>query len=202
MNYLKSAMLIFLLIFGMGTAFGQEEGIHQESQITHRPGERVREHHKHSLSILLSHAHILNGFENGGLRGINRPAWMVAYNYSLSERWALGLHGDIIVETFEVEAHGSDSEDELLEREYPVSLVGAASYKVIDHLAVQVGGGFETDGSETFGLVRFGLEPFMRLSSRIELLLNLSYDIKIDAYDNWTLGFGIAYGLGKSHKQH
>ncbi len=160
-----------------------------------RAGERVREHHKHSLSVLLSHTHILNGVENGGIRGINRPSWMLAYNYSLSERWALGVHGDIITEAFEVEPHGSENEAGLLERNYPVSLVGAASYKVIDHLAVQVGGGFETDGSETFGLVRFGLEPFLRISNRIELLLNLNYDIKIDAYDNWTLGFGIAYGL-------
>ena len=159
------------------------------------PGERVREHHKHSLSVLLSHTHILNGVEIGGIRGINRPSWMLAYNYSLSERWALGVHGDIITETFEVEAPDSESEGDLLERKYPVSLVGAASYKVIDHLAVQVGGGFETDGSETFGLLRFGVEPFMRISDRIELLLNLNYDIKIDAYDNWTLGFGIAYGL-------
>ena len=202
MNYLKSTILLLLLICGAGTAFGQEEGTHNESSASHEPGERVREHHKHSLSLLLSHVHILNGFENGGFRGINRPAWLVAYNYSLSERWALGVHGDIIVETFEVEAHGSGGEEELLERKYPISLVGAASYKVIDHLAVQLGGGFETDGSETFGLVRIGLEPFMRLSSRIELLLNLSYDVKIDAYDNWTIGFGIAYGLGKSHKQH
>lgn len=158
-------------------------------------GKRVREHHKHSLSALLSHTHILNGVENGGIRGINRPSWMLAYNYSLSERWALGIHADIITETFQVEAHGSESEEELLERKYPVSLVGAASYKVIDHLAVQVGGGFETDGSETFGLVRFGLEPFLRISDRIELLLNLNYDIKINAYDNWTIGFGIAYGF-------
>ncbi len=159
------------------------------------PGERVREHHKHSLSVLLSHTHILNGVENGGIRGINRPSWMLAYNYSLSERWALGVHGDIITETFEVERDGSEGEAAFLERKYPISLVGAASYKIIDHLAVQVGGGFETDGSETFGLIRFGVEPFMRISKRIELLLNLNYDIKIDAYDNWTLGFGVAYGL-------
>lgn len=179
-----------LLSFCFGTR-AQEVG----DRDTHHPGERVREHHKHSLSILLSHTHILNGVEIGGIRGINRPSWMLAYNYSLSERWALGVHGDIITETFEVEAHGSENEEELLERKYPVSLIGAASYKIIDHLAVQVGGGFETDGSETFGLVRFGLEPFLRISNRIELLLNLNYDIKIDAYDNWTLGFGIAYGL-------
>ena len=181
-----------LLSFSLATR-AQEVG---DKDVPH-PGERVREHHEHSLSVLLSHTHILNGFESGGIRGINRPSWMLAYNYSLSERWALGIHGDIITETFEVEAHGSESEEELLERKYPVSLVGAASYKVIDHLAIQVGGGFETDGSETFGLVRFGLEPFLRISNRIELLLNLNYDIKIDAYDNWTLGFGIAYGLGK-----
>jgi hypothetical protein len=192
-------LLLFLFGICIGVTFGQETEPEEKVHDSHHPGQRVREHHKHSLSLLLAHTHILNAVDKGGIRGINRPSWMVAYNYSLSERWALGLHGDIIVETFEVEAHGSGSEEELLERKYPVSLVGAASYKVIDHLAVQVGGGFETDGSETFGLVRFGLEPFMRLSSRIELLFNLSYDIKIDAYDNWTIGFGIAYGLGKSH---
>lgn len=197
MKYLNSVALMFLLIIGTGISFGQEKEAHNESGESFHPGERVREHHKHSLSLLLSHTHILNGFENGGVRGINRPSWMIAYNYSLSERWALGVHGDIILETFEVEAHGSESEEELLERKYPVSLVGAASYKVINHLAVQMGGGFETDGEETFGLIRFGIEPFMRISSRIELLLNLSYDIKINAYDNWNLGFGIAYGLGK-----
>lgn len=195
-------LMLSLLFLGIFASSRAQEEHHTKESVSHSPGERVLEHHRHNLSLLLSHTHILNGLENGGIRGINRPSWMLAYNYSLSKRWALGLHGDIIVETFEVEAHGSGEEEELLEREYPVSLVGVASYKLIDHLAVQVGGGFETDGSATFGLVRFGLEPFLRISNRIELLLNLSYDIKIDAYDNWNLGFGIAYGLGKGHKEH
>lgn len=173
----------------------EEHTEHVETDKVH-PGVRVREHHKHNLSILLSHVHILNGTEEGGgIRGIQRPSWMVAYNYSLSERWSIGLHGDIILETFFVDEGGSHSEEDLLEREFPISLVGAASYKVIDHLAVQVGGGLEFDKSNSFGLLRFGLEPFMRISDRIELILNLSYDIKFDAYDNWNLGFGIAYGL-------
>ena len=202
MRHILSLFFATTLCLCGGSAWAQEEAPQHHETQTHHPGTRVREHHKHSLSLLLAHTHILNGFENGGIRGINRPSWMFAYNYSLTERWAIGLHGDIIMETFEVEAHGSDSEEELLERKYPVSLVGATSYKVIDHLAVQVGGGFETDGNETFGLIRFGLEPFMRLSSRIELIANLSYEIKLDAYDNWTFGFGIAYGLGKSHKEH
>jgi hypothetical protein len=151
--------------------------------------------HKHNLSVLLAHVHILNGEEDGRIRGIQRPSWMVAYNYSFNEKWAIGLHGDIILETFFVEKSGAE---ELLEREYPISLVGAGTFKPIEHLGIILGGGMEFDKSEAFGLVRFGLEPNLMLSSRIELILNLSYDIKVDAYDNWNLGFGIAYGLGGS----
>ncbi|MEJ2585273.1 MAG: hypothetical protein P8Z38_09590 [Robiginitalea sp.] len=152
---------------------------------------------KHSLSVLLAHVHIGDGAENGSIRGIQRPSWMIAYNYRFNENWAVGLHGDIILETFSVET-GTRSEggsDELLEREYPISLVGAGTYKPIEHLGIILGGGLEFDKSEAFGLIRFGLEPNLRLSNRVELILNLSYDIKIDAYDNWNLGFGIAYGL-------
>lgn len=154
--------------------------------------------HKHSLSVLLAHVHIGNGAEDGTLRGIQRPSWMIAYNYSFNEKWALGLHGDIILETFFIEKSGSAGEvgsDELLEREYPISLVGAGTFKPIEHLGIILGGGLEFDKSESFGLVRFGLEPNLRLSEKIELILNLSYDIKIDGYDNWNLGFGISYGL-------
>jgi hypothetical protein len=195
MKHIYTIVLLSLFLMPAATAIAQEETGQPESKESPRPGERVREHHKHSLSVLLSHVHILDGIEGGSIRGIQRPSWMVAYNYSLNERWALGVHGDIILETFSVEPASSESEEELLEREYPISLVGAASFKVIDHLAVQLGGGLEFDKSESFGLVRIGLEPFLRLSSRIELILNLSYDIKFNAYDNWNLGFGIAYGL-------
>ena len=195
MKHIYAIGLLCISLMSAGTSIAQEEAGQSESKVSHQPGERVREHHKHSLSVLLAHVHILNGVEGGAIRGIQRPSWMVAYNYSLSERWSLGVHGDIILETFFVEPEGNESEQDLLEREYPISLVGAASFKVIDHLAVQLGGGLEFDKSESFGLVRIGLEPFLRLSSKIELILNLSYDVKFDAYDNWNLGFGIAYGL-------
>jgi hypothetical protein len=154
--------------------------------------------HKHSLSVLLAHVHIGNGQENGSFQGIQRPSWMIAYNYSFNEKWAIGLHGDIILETFSVErsgAQGEEGSDELLERDYPISLVGAGTFKPIEHLGIILGGGLEFDKSEAFGLFRIGLEPNLRLSKKVELILNLSYDIKIDAYDNWNLGFGISYGL-------
>ena len=195
MKLFQSALLTTLLLLTFGVVQSQEGGSHEGQTAENQESES---HHKHSLSLLLAHVHIGNGSENGSIRGIQRPSWMIAYDYHLNERWALGLHGDIILETFFVEKEGSGNEGEspeLLEREYPISLVGAATFKPIEHLGIILGGGLEFDKSESFGLVRFGLEPNLMLSERIELILNLSYDIKIDGYDNWNLGFGIAYGF-------
>ena len=74
-------------------------------------------------------------------------------------------------------------------------LVASGTYRAIKHLGILAGGGFEYAKEETFGLVRLGLEPYLKISHHLELILNLSYDIKIDAYDNWNLGFGVAIGL-------
>lgn len=198
MNRLKSALVASLLLLAFGNLQSQEEGPQGSEPRSAQEGEAQETHHKHSLSVLLAHVHIGNGAEGGAIRGIQRPSWMVAYNYNFDEKWSLGLHGDIILETFSVEKEGSsggEGEPELLERDYPISLVGAGTFKPIEHLGIILGGGIEFDKSESFGLVRFGLEPNLMLSARIELILNLSYDIKIDGYNNWNLGFGIAYGL-------
>ena len=198
MTQLKPALLISLLLLAFGMAQAQQEGREEAETGTAHAGQHHGVHHKHSLSVLLAHVHIGNGSEDGAIRGIQRPSWMIAYNYSLNEKWALGLHGDIILETFAVEKDGATGEEggpELLVRDYPISLVGAGTFKPIEHLGIIAGGGIEFDKSESFGLVRFGLEPNLMLSERIELILNLSYDIKFDGYDNWNLGFGIAYGL-------
>lgn len=198
MKHLRFILLNIAILLALSGVQAQQEGTPEAGHAAAREHEAHTTHHKHSLSVLLAHVHILNGSEDGKIRGLQRPSWMIAYNYNFNQRWALGLHGDIILETFFVEKAGSGSEGgspELLERDYPVSLVGAGTFKPIEHLGIILGGGLEFDKSESFGLVRFGLEPNLMLSDRIELILNLSYDIKIDGYDNWNLGFGIAYGF-------
>jgi len=117
---------------------------------------------------------------------------MLAYNYMISEEFAVGLAADIIVEQFNVEA---SNVDEVLERSYPIALVATGTFRPIEHLGILAGGGFEYAKEDTFGVVRFGVEPYLKISHHLELVLNLSYDIKIDAYDNWNLGFGVAFGL-------
>jgi hypothetical protein len=179
---LKTLLLLLLLIFPWAGLIAQEHG-----------GESEAHKHRHMVSVLLAHAHLSQGVQNGDTKWLALPSWMLSYNYLVNEKWAIGLHSDIIIEEFEVEANvRSGGDGETLERSYPISMVAAGTYKPLPWLGLIGGGGFEYAREDTFGMVRLGLEPNLRLSEKIELVFNLSYDIKIDAYDTWNLGFGIA----------
>jgi hypothetical protein len=154
--------------------------------------EEEEEESRHFLSIMIAHAHVSQGIKDGERTWLSLPSFMLAYNYMISERFAVGIAGDIILEQFDVEANNLD---EILERSYPIALVATGTYRPIKHLGILAGGGFEYAKEDTFGVVRFGVEPYLKISPHLELVLNLSYDIKIDAYDNWNLGLGVAIGL-------
>ncbi|MGB5403283.1 MAG: hypothetical protein WBN13_04860 [Robiginitalea sp.] len=154
--------------------------------------EEEEEESRHYFSVMVAHDHVKQGLKNGEQTWLSLPSFMLAYNYIINERFAVGIAGDIILEEFNVEAN---KVDEVLERSYPIALVATGTYRVINHLGILAGGGFEYAKEETFGLVRFGLEPYLKISNHLELVLNLTYDIKIDAYDNWNLGFCVAIGL-------
>ena len=186
---------LFLLIAMSGGLWAQEESstrteMNSDTEVEFE--EEEEEESRHFLVIMIAHDHVSQGIKDGDRTWLSLPSFMLAYNYMISERFAIGLAGDIIVEQFNVEANAVD---EILERSYPIALIATGTYRVINHLGIQAGGGFEYAKEETFGLVRFGIEPYLKISHHLELVLNLSYDIKIDAYDNWNLGFGVAIGL-------
>ena len=156
--------------------------------------EEEEEESRHFFSILVAHDHVSQGVKNGNRTWLTLPSFMLAYNYLISERFAIGITGDLIVEQFEFEAE-EGGETVVFERSYPIALLATGTYRVINHLGILAGGGFEYAKEETFGLVRFGLEPYLKISHHLELILNLTYDIKMNAYDNWNLGFGVAIGL-------
>jgi len=152
----------------------------------------AKEESRHFIGIMIAHDHVSQGIKDGERTWLSLPSFMLAYNYMISEEFAVGLAADIIVEQFNVEA---SNVDEVLERSYPIALVATGTFRPIEHLGILAGGGFEYAKEDTFGVVRFGVEPYLKISHHLELVLNLSYDIKIDAYDNWNLGFGVAFGL-------
>jgi len=156
--------------------------------------EEEEEESRHFFSIMIAHDHVSQGIKNGDRTWLTLPSFMIAYNYMINERFAIGIAGDIIVEQFEFEVEDGE-EQAIFERSYPIALVATGTYRLIKHIGILAGGGFEYAKEETFGLVRFGIEPYLKISPHLELLLNLSYDVKINAYDNWNLGFGLAIGL-------
>lgn len=176
---------VFILIcfcLGMSMSFSQETSISHQG-----------EHYKNSFSLLVGHAHISQGIQDGRTKWLVLPSWMISYNRNLSEKWSIGVHTDIIIEDFVVEDLSRNAEEgATIERSYPISLVLAGTYKPLHRLGIILGGGIEYAEEETFGLVRLGLEPNIKINNQYEVIFNLSYDLKFNAYDNWNLGVGIA----------
>ncbi|MDM9631003.1 hypothetical protein [Robiginitalea aurantiaca] len=189
---LFGALLLFFSLGGV--AWAQEESSSEDTIETGVEAESEENESRHVLSILLAHDHVQRGVKDGIRSWITLPSFMMAYNYEITERFAVGLAGDIIIEQFELEI-GEGESARITERSYPIALVATATYRLFNHLGVLAGGGFEYAKEDTFGLIRMGFEPFLKISPHVDLLLNLSYDIKINAYDNWNLGFGVAVKL-------
>ncbi|WP_250435535.1 hypothetical protein [Hanstruepera flava] len=175
-NIKKNLILSFLFASFLG--FSQEEKSNPE------------EFHRHSISILIGHTTIFQGFENGKRKIESEPSWAINYNYAFNEKWAIGIHSDIIIENFVVE---KTSGDEILERNTPITSLIVGTCKIFDGFGVELGGGLEFDKNESFGVARIGAEYGIEIiKHNLEVLLSLDYDIVIDAYDGLNIGIGIA----------
>jgi len=194
MNYRFFSLVILLVFFSNFYSYSQET----------EQDENHEEHHKkHAVSLVISHTHIRSGVKNNtGDKWISLPSFGINYNYAFNEKWALGLHTDIIVEEFIVEdksesgneyyAKNEEVEIPGIERSHPIAPAVMLSYKPLEHLALLAGGGMEFSKEENFALVRFGVEFPFHIPNNWEIFGALTYDINIDAYDSLAFGFGIA----------
>ena len=114
---------------------------------------------------------------------------MLDYNRVLNSRWFVGLHSDIILQSFEVVR---SSDQSILKRYYPLCVVAVAGFKPTEFLGVMVGGGIELEEDEHLGVVRISVEYGFRLSKGWEFPLGITYDIKLNGYSSMVLGVGFA----------
>ena len=153
--------------------------------------EKSEEHSekKHSIAVLVSHTQIAEGIKGEGKKWISVPSWGIDYNYEINERWAVGLHNDIIVESFIVE-HSDGTE---LERSSPIATAVVGMFKPIKNFSLLLGAGGEFSKEENLFLIKAGIEYGHRiLQDNWEIIASLTNDLKIDAYNSWNIGFGIA----------
>jgi hypothetical protein len=142
---------------------------------------------------MMSHTQISQGVQSdGNNKWLSLPSWGINYNYKFSPKWAVGLHTDIVVEDFAVEEHLKSSNGEVLERSYPVATAVMFSYKPGKHFSYMLGSGGEFAHTGNLFLLRVGIEYGYHLSNNWELNANLTNDLKVNAYNSWAIGFGIA----------
>lgn len=115
------------------------------------------------------------------------PSWGIDYDYRLDEKWSVGLHTDWVVESFEYEHNAI-----VFERTRPFAAVIVGSRKFGDHLTLVLGGGVELAPEENLNIVRLGLDYSWELPNEWELGASVMSDFKLDAYNSWVLGLGVA----------
>lgn len=147
------------------------------------------EHHEqkgaHRLTLGLGHTHVSEGKIDGDTKWLALASWSFNYDYWLSNKWAIGLQNDLVLESFKIE-HGSQ---EILERSYPLAIVPVALYKPGKRLSIIGGVGTEFAHQKNLMLTRIGFEYGWHLPSNWEVGGALVWDSKWNYYNSWGLGF-------------
>lgn len=183
----KKLSLIGFLVFIMISAYSQEP----EKKETHE--ERGLKG-AHRLTLVLGHSHVFGGIKENGEKGLKVfPFWGFDYDYWISDRLAIGMQMDMVVETFEVEDH----ENTVIERTRPITTVAAAIFKAGEHISFIGGMGGEFAHEGNFAVTRLGMETGWEMKNNWEFGISLVYDIKWNGYDSWGIGFGITKLLRK-----
>jgi hypothetical protein len=140
----------------------------------------------------LGHTHVFQGRLPGEPDFRILASWALSYDYWLTDRWAIGLQNDMIVEEFVIE-HGGD---EILERNRPIAVIPSVLYKPLEWLTLIAGLGREFAPEENLTLTRFGAEVGWHVGSDWEVGAGLVWDAKWDFYDSIGLDFTISRFLG------
>ena len=139
----------------------------------------------HRLTLGLGHTHLSQGEIEGRTEWLPIASWTLNYDYWLSNKWAIGLQNDLIMETFIVK-HDDDQE---LERKNPWAMVPVAMYKFGKHLTAIGGVGAEFSQGHTLALTRIGFEYGWHLPNHFEAGLAAVWDNKWGYYNSWGLAF-------------
>lgn len=152
----------------------------------------------HRITLVLSHANVYQGIKDGDTKWLSLPSWGLDYDYRLSDRWAIGLHTDIIVESFEVKTNLSN-EEETIKRSSPIAPALVGIFKATKHSSFLFGMGAEFAKEENLFLSRAGYEWGTEIKGDWELGFSLCYDFRWDAYDSFLIGIGISKIIHSKH---
>jgi hypothetical protein len=148
------------------------------------------------LTLGLGHTHVAEGEVDGKTKWLPLASWSLNYDYWFSNKWAIGLQSDIILESFVIK----NKEEELIERSYPISLVPVAIYKAGEHLSIFAGVGAEFAKEKNITMTRLGLDYGFHLPNNWEIGASVLWDGKWNYYNSWGIAFTVSKIWPKKHK--
>jgi hypothetical protein len=147
------------------------------------------------LTLGLGHTHVAEGKVDGKSKWLPLASWSLNFDHWVSNKWAVGLQTDIILESFIIE----NKDEEFIERSYPISLVPVAIYKAGEHLSIFAGVGAEFAKEKNLTMTRLGLEYGFHLHKNWEVGAALIWDGKWNYYNSWSIAFTVSKIWPKKH---
>ncbi len=196
-------LLYALSVFPAMAQHNDNEGheTNSDAETAHEEGDAEHEFKHHYIGFHIGHTHVSSGISNGDRKWLTLPSFGLAYIYGFNPKWGLGVHAEMIVEDFLVQGSsaenalvrsGSGEEIAVIERGRPIGIAVIGIYKVHPHIGLFLGGGMEFSEHEDFALVKVGAEFPYHFAPGWEMFGTLSADFKIDAYNSFSFGFGVA----------
>jgi hypothetical protein len=117
------------------------------------------------------------------------PSWGLDVEYWIVEKFGLGIHSDLEIETFVI--IGETETDVDLERLSPLVVTLDVLFRPWKGLILQLGPGVEFETSENFSLIRAGLEYEIELTNNWDLAPTVFFDRRFSEYHTWSFALGV-----------
>jgi hypothetical protein len=184
---MKYFQIVFIVMVQLLAISLQAQSTHHETNESHGLKGTNR------ITVGLGHTHVSEGIVEGKTQWLPLASWSLNYDYWLSDRWAIGLQNDWILESFKVEEHGG----EIIERTNPIAVVPVGMYKFKNGLTTIAGAGIEFSKGHNLGLTRLGFEYGWHLPKNFELGVALVWDNKWNYYNSWGLAVTVSKLWGR-----
>ena len=142
------------------------------------------------LTFVISHTFIPETTVEGKST-IAVPSFGFDVEYFFPSRFGVGLHNDLELLIYEVK----EDESTFIQREFPVLLTADLLYKLRPDLIIFGGPGIELERERDIPVVRLGLEYMAHIGETLTFSPILSYDYRINAFNSFSVGIGIGFGL-------
>lgn len=151
----------------------------------------------HRLTTGLGHTHLSKGKNaDGKTVWLLEPSWSLNYDHWLSNKWAIGLQTDLVLEKFIVE----DENGQEVKRERPWAVIPVGLFKPWKHFSFIAGAGIELEKKENMGLTRLGAEYGVELPKGWEAGMAVMWDNKWGNYNSWVFEFSFSKIFYKKHR--